>query len=278
MTEFTSKLPGLNVLLMGASGSGKTHSLRTLIDAGIKPFIIFTEPGMEVLGDLPEGSYEFCYIPPATVGWDVLLKRSQMINNSSYEAITKSVDTNKRKYTQFLDVLNACNNFTSHDGTEFGDVATWGTDRAIVVDSLSGLSVMAQHLTVGGKPTLAPGEWNIGMNVIESFIMTLTNGTHCHFILLAHMEKETDEMSGGTTLMASTLGRKLAPKLPRNFSDVIQAARGDKMWVWNTKAFGADLKARNLPWDNGMKPSFKPLIENWVKNGGTVEKTEEAKE
>lgn len=273
-----SPIPGTNTLLIGASGTGKTTSLRTLIEAGIKPFIIFTEPGMEVLGGLDEGSYEWVYIPPATVGFDVLSQRSQTILNSSYESITKMTDANKRKYSQFLDVLAACNNFTNHKGEEFGDVSGWGTDRAIVIDSLSGLSVMAQHLTVGGKPTLAPGEWNIGMNCIESVIMTLTNGTHCHFVLIAHAEKEHDEVSGAISLMASTLGKKLAPKLPRNFSDVIQAVRTDKGWTWTTDAYGADLKARNVPWAANLPPSFVPLIEQWKKNGGVIEDTEELHE
>lgn len=273
MTEIKSGLPGVNVLLMGASGTGKTRSLRTLIDAGIKPFIIFTEPGMEVLGDLPEGSYEWVYIPPAVVDWSVLATRAKTINNSSYEAITKMNDPNKRKFTQFLDVLNCCNDYTNHKGEKFGNVADWDTDRAIVVDSLSGLSVMAQNLTVGGKPTLAPGEWNIAMNCIESFIMGLTNGTRCHFILISHMEREVDEVSGGVSLMAATLGRKLAPKLHRNFSDVVQAQRTDKGWTWSTTSYNADLKARNLPWDSNLKPSFKPLIEQWKSNGGVIKET-----
>ena len=32
-----SPLPGIKVLLIGGSGSGKTFSLRTLVDAGITP-------------------------------------------------------------------------------------------------------------------------------------------------------------------------------------------------------------------------------------------------
>jgi hypothetical protein len=38
---------------MGASGTGKTHSIRTLVDAGLEVFVLFTEPGMEVLADVP---------------------------------------------------------------------------------------------------------------------------------------------------------------------------------------------------------------------------------
>jgi predicted ATPase len=40
-------------MLLGASGSGKTYSIRTLLDAGLEVFVLFTEPGMEVLADCP---------------------------------------------------------------------------------------------------------------------------------------------------------------------------------------------------------------------------------
>ena len=44
---------GFKVLLLGETGSGKTYSLRTLLDAGLEVFVIATEPGLlEVLGDL----------------------------------------------------------------------------------------------------------------------------------------------------------------------------------------------------------------------------------
>jgi AAA+ superfamily predicted ATPase len=61
-TPTRSPIPAPNVLLMGDSGTGKTYAIRTLIEAGITPFIIFTEPGMEVLGDLDPSSYHFHYV------------------------------------------------------------------------------------------------------------------------------------------------------------------------------------------------------------------------
>src|SRR5258708_38749125 len=48
-----SPLVGPKILLMGEGGNGKTHSIRTLVDAGIKPFVIALEPGFEVLGAVP---------------------------------------------------------------------------------------------------------------------------------------------------------------------------------------------------------------------------------
>ena len=49
------------------------------------------------------------------------------------------------------------NDFTcDRCGESFGDVSTWNTDRAIVVDSLSGLNIMAMDLEREAEIDLAP--------------------------------------------------------------------------------------------------------------------------
>ena len=45
-----SGLPGVNVLLMGPAGTGKTHSLGTLVEAGIEVFYLGLESGLELAG------------------------------------------------------------------------------------------------------------------------------------------------------------------------------------------------------------------------------------
>ncbi len=42
-------LPGTNVLLMGPAGTGKTHSIGTLVDTGVEVFYLALESGMESL-------------------------------------------------------------------------------------------------------------------------------------------------------------------------------------------------------------------------------------
>ena len=44
-----SLLPGVNVMLMGPAGTGKTHSIGTLVDSGVEVFAIFLESGQESL-------------------------------------------------------------------------------------------------------------------------------------------------------------------------------------------------------------------------------------
>ena len=137
--------PGTSTLLVGATGTGKTYCLRPLIAAGITPFVLTTEPGIEsVLGDIPPDKLHWHYIPCAAVGWATLLAQGKRISTMSYEALSKAQDPDKRQYTQWLDVVTSCNQFIcDRTGENFGDVATWGPDRAFIIDSLTGLNIMA---------------------------------------------------------------------------------------------------------------------------------------
>lgn len=266
LPDFPAK-PGTNTFLIGGTGSGKTHCIRTFLERGITPFILATEPGIgSTLGDLPPDQCHWHYIAPAQVGWGDLIDSAKKINTLSYKALAEMSDVNKRKYAQFLDFLEACNNFTcDRTGESFGDVSTWGNDRAFVVDSLTGLSIMAMNLVVGSKPTKSQSDWGVAMDNLHRVILKMVTDTNCWFVMTAHPEREKDEVTGGVSIMASTLGQKLAPKLPQFFDDVIFVQRKGTAFTWSTAAVNADLKARNLPIREGLTPSFVPIIDAWKK-------------
>ena len=76
--------PGANVLLMGETGSGKTYCIRTLIECGITPFVIATEPGIaDTLGDIPPDQLHWHYVAPAMVPWSALIETATKINTLS---------------------------------------------------------------------------------------------------------------------------------------------------------------------------------------------------
>lgn len=270
-------IPGAKVLLCGPSGTGKTHSIRTLLPR-VTPFILFTENGMRTLGDLTDEQCHWKYIPSALPSFADLQASIETINRSfDFEALSKQKNWQKQGYQQFIQAAISMNDFEcDRCGRSFGSVDSWGTDRALVVDSLTGLSRMAMDNTVGAKPVKAPGDWGTAMDNLERFIIRLTGGLQCHFILTAHLEREVDQISGAIKLMASTLGQKLAPKLPALFDDVVETQHPTKdSFIWRTWAPNVDLKARNLPMSDNLVPSFGPLLDSWAKAGGVFQPKEE---
>jgi len=264
-----STTPGLNTLLLGESGSGKTHSLRTLIDAGLELFVIQLEPGGTVLADLPEGKYHYHYISPATASWESMADSANKINTLSMKGLANLEGINKRDYNQFAQVITTLGNFTcDRCGTSFGDVSSWDSDRVLVIDSLSGLNIMAMDLVVGSKPVKSMADWGIAMDNLGRLINKIVTDTTCHFVLTAHLEPERDEVTGRVVNMPSTLGRKLAPQLPRFFDNCINTVREGTLFKWSTATANTALKARDLPIDDNLPPSFVPLIENWRRKYG----------
>jgi hypothetical protein len=101
--------------------------------------------------------------------------------------------------------------------------------------------------------------------VVQNHIMILLNqltSTNCYFMVTAHVEMESDEAKGVTKLMASTVGKKLSPKLPRIFSDVIYAKQVNGKYVWSTQENNVITKSRYLK-PGQHAPDFKLLIDGY---------------
>jgi len=141
----------------------------------------------------------------------------------------------------------------------------------LAVDSLTGLNHLSRNLTVGYKPTMHEGEWGVAMNFEEQIIKTLTNGLKCWFVLLAHIDREQDLLTGGTRITPGALGRKLGPKLGADFGEVALCKKeGDKFW-WSTQETGVDVKHRDLPFSNSILPDFKLLTAAFARRQSTAD-------
>jgi AAA domain len=99
-----SPLPGLKLMLMGPTGTGKTTSIRSWIRAGVNVAAIFTEPSFEVVGDVPCPQLHWKYISPISVGWDEMLDAADKINKLNIKGLANLDDVNKTKYREFITV------------------------------------------------------------------------------------------------------------------------------------------------------------------------------
>lgn len=273
-----SALPGVNVLLMGPAGTGKTHSIGSLVDAGVEVFVLFLEAGKESLYGywtdrglpIPANLHTHTLAAPKA-DFLTMVGDAEKISQLSLDALAKMSDPNKGKHNSFISVLKCLNDFKDErDGKSYGPVNEWGPSRALVVDGMAGLGRAAMSLVVGGKAVKNQSDWGIAQDQLEKLLRMLCDGCACHFILLAHVERETDMVLGGVKIMVSTLGRALAPKIPAMFSDVILAVRTGNKWEWDTASAQADVKTRNLKILATNPPVFGPILEKWKSRGGVL--------
>lgn len=273
-----SALNGVNVMLMGPAGTGKTHSIGTLVDAGLKVFYFGLEPGLEsLLGyftdrglPIPDNLH-WHQIEAQQASFAEMIGNATKINTMSLDTLAKLQDNNRNKYNQFVKILEVLNDFKcQRTGQSFGCTDTWGPDCVLVLDGMAGLARAAMGLVVGGKPVSNQSDWGIAQKQIENLLFMLTNQLRCHFVLITHVERETDAVMGGVKIMVSTLGKALAPKLPPMFSDVVLAVREGSKWTWDTGSAMADVKTRNLKVAQGLPADFRPIIEKWKSRGGVI--------
>lgn len=286
MTEVTTikdqqTLVGPKVVLMGLGGTGKTYAIGTLCEwaerNGFEVAILFTEAGLEtLLGYFRDKGKE----PPACVYWHqqgtkpislkALMSSADNIGKLSYEALAKSVDGNRGgENNAFLKILQSCFNFKDdRTGKELGAVDMFPAKRIFVMDSLTETANAAFKMQVGARPMASPGDYGVAQNSLMNFLRLLTQGIDCPFIMTAHVDRETDQVTQSTKIMIKAIGKALATEIPTLFSDVIYTTREASTFYWDTAAYGVDTKTRSLGYRSKIEPNFALIMDVWLKRTG----------
>lgn len=263
--------PGLvapKVLLMGPPGSGKTWSIPTLMLNGIEVFALITEPnGLPALlnacraVNAPLDMLHYAYVPPMNASMDALKDVVTTINTMSYSAIADMKSgIAKNQSGGIMKVLKMMENFhCDRTNKDYGSIFSFGYNKAFILDSLSGLNMLAMQNTIGLKPTAHQGEWGVAMNLEEMLVNKLTSDLACYFVLVAHIDRAINEASLQTLITPAALGAKLGPKIGRFFSEVILCKRTP--FAWSTLETLADVKQSVLPINATLPPSFKPIVD-----------------
>jgi hypothetical protein len=283
-----SLYPGFNVMLMGPSGTGKTFSLASLTKTGLEVFVLFVEPGVETLvgayvDPKPEGqglddlppNLHWHFLKPQAKSLKSLSDTAEAVGKFDQSTLAKMKDNDRGKHNQTVALYSVLNNFVDQrTGESFGPVDNWGTDRVLVIDSLSALGDIMWDMVVGAKPLRDKPDYQLVQTNLTNLIQKLTDGCLVNFVLIAHVDRMVDDVMGGVKLMPVTPGQAMKGTLPQRFSDVILTARMGKDFYWDTANGQADLKTRNLKIESKLPPDFGPIVEKWRKRKAIAELTQ----
>lgn len=263
-----------STLVFGPPGSGKTTSLITLLRCGLKLRVLATEPTTpnRIIEEaqkrnISTENFDWQFISPAVPSWDSLIDSAKKVNTMTLKMLADlSGGIAKTDSTQWIKMLQAIQNFRSDKtGKELGDATEWGPDCVFAVDGFTGISTMSRNLTVGLKPNPNPGEWGVMQGNILDLWRKLTADCKCFFVTISHIEREMNELTGTTNLTVSTLGSKLAPKIPGLFTTAVLAKRVGTNFLWSTIDLGVDSKPGDLPMRDDLAQDFYPIIEGYRK-------------
>ncbi len=267
-----SPIPGVKMLIIGRAGAGKTYSTRTIFPIeGLQPVHLFLEASQSLIASFKEARWHFISAFPKEIGWDSMRTMAKNSNTLAHGNLQESGIGHRRLFTQFLDVIDTFNDFKD-DRTkeELGDIMTWGTDRILIIDGLTGLTQIARFLRCGLTPLPPQSDYGVVQSNLLVLLSLLTQNLHCHMVLISHIEREPDPVTGALNKTVSTMGRKLAPLIPPLFDDVVIAEKNGKKFTWTTIEPDSDTKNRNLPLGEEIPQDFAVLIDAWKENGGVI--------
>lgn len=289
MTDST-ELRGPKILLEGDSGAGKTYTLGTVVDwaqaHGYKVNALFTENGLETLlgywRDPPLGSngqpiraprpvpecLAWHQVENSVIGLAALTAAANKVGIMSYEALTKSTDPDRSANNGYEKLLKTMADFPDdRTGRKLGNIGTWDIKTIFAIDSLSELSNICMKMVIGNKPTASPPDFGVAQNNLMNLLRYLTQGFTPTLVMTAHMQRQTNELTGGITLMVKAIGKALGDDIPQLFSEVLYARREGLDWFWDTAAIGVTTKTRYLPINGKIKPDLGVIMDKWEKRG-----------
>lgn len=274
----TTSLAGPKILLEGPSGSGKTFAIGTLVDWAARQspprdvFVIFTENGLEtLLGYWRDRKAEV----PANLHWHVvrtpaiplsaLLEGAKKVGLLSYEALTKSVDPDRSANNPWEKFLRVLTDFPDdRTGKRFGNIGEWSADKILVNDSLSETANACVRMVIGNKPTTSQPDYGVAQNNLLNWLRYMTQAFAGTFVITAHVQRQTNEITGVTQLMTKAIGKALADDIPTLFSETIYTVREGTNWYWDTAAANVDTKTRYLPIASKIQPNFAQIMDKWL--------------
>jgi len=226
LTEHTSS-EFVKLMFIGASGTGKTGALVSLLAAGYELRIIDLDSGLDALVNHAKEQR-----------LDLSKVQYQSFRDKMKSSPTGTVSVGAPK--AYANTLTALEKWD--DGS---DPASWGPNVILVIDSLTNLGQAAFRWAKHMNPTVKdPRQWySVAQSLIDDLLMNVTGEFFkTNVIIISHIEI-TENKDGTVKHYASAIGKALGPKIPRNFNTLLLA---------ESSGTGANVKRKIKTMPTGM--------------------------
>jgi hypothetical protein len=201
------------LLLVGNSGTGKSGALVSLIKAGYRVFICDFDNGLDIVKKI--------------VTKEAPDKLANVFFKSfADERILSTTGLVVAKAGAFQEAMKAITaKWIEDDGTDMGNIRTWGPDTILVIDSLTHCCGAAFDMIKSLNGRLASGpnqsDWYDAQQEIENLLATLYNPkVRCNVIVNAHIDYIEDSL-GMKKAHPMALGKALPPKIGTYFNTML---------------------------------------------------------
>ena len=276
-------LSGPKILIIGASGTGKTRSIGTLVDWAARQTpprnvrVLFTENGLETLlgywldrSVMVPDNLAYHVVTTKAIPLADLMDAAKKVGILNYKAITEMVDPNRSTNNPYYKIMEVLAKFVDdRTGKDCGNIGTWTATDIFVIDSLSELANACFKMVIGNKPTASPSDYGVAQNNLLNFLRYLTQGFAPTVVLTAHVQRQTDEITGSVKLQTKAIGKAMGDDIPQLFSEVVGAVREGTSWYWDTANSSLDTKTRYLPIASKIPPDFAQIMDRWIIRGAS---------
>lgn len=245
--------PVVKLLLIGDSGSGKTGSLASLVEAGYNVKLLDMDNGWEALAAAIRRN-----CPKRLASVDVESLRDQYKSSPAGPILAGQPKA-------FVRAIGLLDKWGDH-----GNPATWGAGHILVLDSLTFFSdaayAWADAMNPGAKDKRQI--YGAAQEAVEHVLALLTGaGFQTNVIVTAHI-KYMDLPDGSKKGYPTSIGQALSPTIPRYFNSVAacQTLPGGKRTIQTVSTALMDLKNPNsfempkaLPIETGLATFFETL-------------------
>lgn len=273
-----TKKPCAKIMLIGDSGTGKTHSLVTALAAGYNVRLLAGENNsaqvffkalteyMKLVkaGKRPpikEGQVGICIPESPKKSIDALLLQEKGALEKSLDQLMKGSDPKRKDYTRFVSILQQAAGFTDIiSGKDMGKITDWGNDTLLSIDSLTLICYAIKQHYIGGKLAISQPEWGVMQGRLMEFLYMLTENLQCNFVMQAHPARETDPVMGTVKIYPISLGQALNNSIPAAFTESVWSYKDAKNnYLWSTKDRLCVTRHTYLPFEEDIPQDYAKL-------------------